>query len=152
MDRKKLGIDAFTKGYNCCQSVVFAFKNDLPLDENTLLDLSVGFGAGFARTRNICGTVSAMGIVTGLLTKKTGDVKKDKDESYKLLQDLINQFIDENSTIICGELLKNLRVSTTPISEERTKEYYKVRPCAKFVEDSIEILEKYLIENGLINE
>lgn len=152
MDRKELGREAFVKGYNCCQSVVLAFKNDLPLSEDVLISLATGFGAGFARTRNICGTISAMAIVTGLLTNKVQDVKKDKDDSYALLQGLIKEFTEKNDTIICGELLKNLSVTKTPISEKRDEKYYKVRPCVRFVEDSIDILERYLLENGLINE
>lgn len=154
MDRKLLARENFLKGYNCCQSVVTAFKYDIPQTEQFLLNLASPFGAGFARTRNICGVVSAMGIVYGLLnTQVSSDIKKEKDETYILMQGLAEEFKAINNTIICKELLDMVEnVTSTPVSDERTAEYYKERPCLRYVEQGVEILEKFLIDRGLINE
>lgn len=154
MDRKLIARKAFASGFNCCQSVMLAFSDDINIDKTTLLNLTAPFGAGFGRTRSICGAVSCMGMVSGLLSKNDEqDIKKDKDEAYKITQQLIAQFMDRNGTIVCKELLQNIKNLTSGwVSSDRTEEYYKVRPCIKFVEDSVEILEKYLLDNGLIDE
>ncbi|MDE5911738.1 MAG: C-GCAxxG-C-C family protein, partial [Clostridia bacterium] len=61
--RKQKAYNLFKEGYNCCQSVVLAFEDILPLDRKQLLAVSCGFGGGFGRTRNLCGAVSAYAIV-----------------------------------------------------------------------------------------
>lgn len=153
-DRKLKARKAFSEGYNCAQSVVVAFSDILNMDETALLSLSAPFGAGFGRSRNVCGTITAMGIVTGLLTDSDGkDIKKEKDDVYTLMQQLMSEFTAKNDTIICKDLLKNIKnLTSTPVSEPRTEEYYKVRPCIKFVEDSVEILYNYLLNKEIINE
>lgn len=154
MDRKEIAREYFMKGYNCCQSVVVAFKNDLPYSEQFLLNLASPFGAGFSRTRNVCGAVSGMGMIVGLFSNNDStDIKKEKDDTYALIQNLMSEFTEKNNTIICKELLKNVKnITLTPVSDDRTEKYYKERPCLKFVEDGVEIVEKYLIDNGFINE
>ena len=153
MTRKELARDYFMKGYNCAQSTVVAFKDDLNFPEQFLLNLAAPFGAGFARTRNVCGAVAAMGIIYGLVSQnKSEDIKNEKDITYAKVQKLAGEFISKHGSIICQTLLDGLETSTEPISDERTAQYYKERPCLKFVEDGVEIIEKYLIDNGIINE
>jgi len=38
-----------TSGYNCAQSVVGAFEDDLNIDKDLALNMSVGFGGGMGR-------------------------------------------------------------------------------------------------------
>lgn len=149
-ERKQLAYDNFKKGYNCCQSVVLTFADVLPLAEETLGKLTIGFGAGFGRTRNICGAVSAYGFVTGLLHDKCGTVAEDKADVYRQITELDAKFKAINGSDICAELLKNVKNLTAGyVPEVRDEEYYKVRPCAKFVVDSAGIIYDYLEERGL---
>ena len=154
MKRIEIAREYFLKGYNCCQSVVVSFKEDLPFTEQFLLNLAGPFGAGVGRTRNICGAVSGMGIIIGLFSKNDStDIKQEKDNTYILMQNLMAQFQSQNNTLICKELLEGVENATlTPVSADRTAEYYKERPCLKFVEDGVKIVEKYLIDSGIINE
>ena len=149
-ERKQLAYDNFKKGYNCCQSVVLAYADVLPLDEATLEKLTLGFGAGFGRTRNLCGAVSAYGFVTGLLHDRGETVSADKADVYKQITQLDEKFKQLNGSDICAELLKNVKNLTAGyVPEVRDEEYYKVRPCAKFVVDSAGIIYDFLKEKGL---
>ena len=67
MTRKEMAMDYFTKGYNCSQSVVLAFADLLPVDEKTLMKLSSSFGGGMGRLREVCGSVTGMFMVAGML-------------------------------------------------------------------------------------
>lgn len=148
-ERKQLAYDNFKKGYNCCQSVVLAYADVLPLDEATLEKLTLGFGAGFGRTRNLCGAVSAYGFVTGLLHDRGETVAADKADVYKQITQLDEKFKQLNGSDICAELLKNVKNLTAGyVPEVRDEEYYKVRPCAKFVVDSAGIIYDFLKEKG----
>ena len=51
-------INYFKAGYNCAQSVVAAFKDDMGFDENLALEISVGFGGGMGRLQEKCGAVT----------------------------------------------------------------------------------------------
>ena len=47
----------------------------------------------------------------------------------------------------CKELLANANVVAGQVPSERTKEYYSIRPCPKFVEYASQIIEELLINN-----
>ena len=143
--RKQKAYNLFKEGYNCCQSVVLAFEDILPFDRKQLLGVSCGFGGGFGRTRNLCGAVSAYAIVMGLYLSHSDDPKQAKADMYKILQDMVAKFKERNGSDNCAELLKevkNLTVGYMP--QERDEEYYKIRPCVKFVLDSVEIIEEQI--------
>ena len=137
----------FMQGYNCAQSVSLAFADLTGLDRDSLAKLASSFGGGFGRLREICGAVSGMGIVAGLLygyaAPETG---APKSEHYKRIQELAGRFEAKNGTIICRTLLGR-DIAQSPTPEPRTPEYYGKRPCADLVACAAEILERYILEN-----
>ncbi len=137
-DRVIKGVNCFRKGYNCCQAVLVAFEDLVSLPEEILLNIGSALGGGFARTRNLCGAVNAMGIVYGLVKKV------DKKQSYAEMKPIIENFTSIYKSINCGEILKGVPVTDGVVPEERTEKYYAVRPCEKIVEDAIKIVLKYL--------
>ena len=80
-------------GCNCCQSVVMAYADKLPIGEKEAMDVAAPFGRGLAGTREVCGCVSGMAMVCGL-TGHTADVRP-----------LIEKFREEQGDIVCGRLL-----------------------------------------------
>lgn len=148
--RKEKAVRLFKEGYNCSQSVFAAYSDLYGIDINTALRLSSSFGGGMGRMREVCGTVSGMFLVAGLETGAIeGKDVEGKKHNYDVVQQLASEFKKKNGTIICKELLKldSVEQETTP--EERTKEYYKKRPCVKLVEDAADIIEKVLIQNRI---
>lgn len=152
LDRRVKGVDLFKLGYNCAQAVIFAFEDVLPIDRENLLKITSAFGGGFARTRNLCGTVTGIGMVVGLLHKDLDDVEENKKDVYKEVRSLTDKFIAKNGYMNCADLLKNIKgITDGYVPDKRTEEYYKVRPCVKFVYEAIGILEEYIRENDLVN-
>lgn len=146
MTKREKAIRLFEEGYNCAQSVFGTFSEELGIDFETSVKLSSAFGGGMGRLREVCGAVSGMFMVLSTLEGYTSpDAKEEKMELYKKVQDLASEFKERNGdTIICRELLKNVNVTKGHIPEDRTAEYYRQRPCAKFVGDAAEIIENYL--------
>ncbi len=138
IDRAKIGIDTFREGYNCSQSVLVAFEDVVSLSKEQLLDIGVALGGGFARTRNLCGAVNAMGIIYGLVKKV------DKAQAYKEMQAPIEAFKKRFSSINCSEILKGVEVTSGFIPEDRTEKYYATRPCEFVVEYSIKLIQNLL--------
>ncbi len=135
----------FTEGLNCAQSVFVAFCDVTGMDENTAMRLSSSFGAGMGRMREVCGACSAMFMIAGLLYGlEPGFDEAQKAAHYARIQELAAAFKAEHGTIVCRELLKGLRVTSTPTPEKRTEQYYKVRPCIRFVRTAAEVMDRYL--------
>ncbi len=137
--------DLFEKGYNCSQSVFCAYCEKVGIDFNTGLKLASSFGGGMGRLREVCGAVSAMFMLAGLKYGYTSfDDDKLKEEHYAKIQNLAEKFKDEFGSIICRDLLnvKNEPISAKPT--KRTDEFYKERPCARFVEFASKLIEEEL--------
>ena len=152
-ERRQKAIDNFMKGYNCAQSVVLAFSDLTEFDESTLLKLASPFGGGMGRLREVCGAVTGMFIIVGLLYgydgAETGEVKA---ELYARIQKLGGEFEKKRGTLICRELLgldKQGIKHDSFVPEARTAEYYGKRPCPEIVGDAAAILAEYLAERNV---
>ena len=82
------------QGCNCCQSVVVAYADKLPIKPEDAMNVAAPFGRGLAGTREVCGCVSGMAMVCGL-TGHTADTRT-----------LIEKFRAEEGDIVCGRLLQ----------------------------------------------
>ncbi|MCQ2441065.1 MAG: C-GCAxxG-C-C family protein [Clostridia bacterium] len=137
----------FYMGYNCTQAVVLAFSDLSGADKDTLLKMASSFGGGMGRLREVCGTVSGMFLVLGLLhgysTPETGQIKANH---YADVQELARRFEEKHGSIVCRELLGLKEKREDPIPEKRTPEYYKKRPCPELVYSATEILSEFLEE------
>ena len=138
--------EAFRAGYNCSQAVVLAFADVMKIDEKTALRLSSSFGGGMGRMREVCGAVSGMLMVAGVLWGFDGaDGGSAKAAHYARVQKLAGEFREECGSIICRELLGGVP-SSTPTPTERTPEFYKKRPCEELVALAAAILEQEMKE------
>ena len=136
--------EIFCQGYNCSQAVVAAFSDVTGLDFETSLKVSSSFGAGMGKMRSICGAVTGMYIVAGLLWGPVEGDTASKEKHYTLVQQITQRFKDKYNTVVCAELLQNLKTDTTPKPADRTEAYYKERPCARFVEEACDILDNII--------
>ena len=148
MTRRETAMANFKSGYNCAQSIVLAFADLLPMDESTLSKMACSFGGGMGRLREVCGSVSGMFMVVGLLYgydgPETGRVKADH---YARIQELAHRFEEEHGSIVCREMLGLSVHHDVPVPEARTEEYYKKRPCAEIIGDAAELLDTYIQEH-----
>ena len=141
--------ELFKSGYNCSQSVIGVFCEELGLDFDTAIKISSSFGGGMGRMREVCGSVTGMFMAAGLAFSSASASSENKKEQYKIVQELAEIFKEKNGSIICRELLKGIESSKSPIPSERNEGYYKKRPCIDLVCDSVEILENYLKQKSL---
>ena len=146
MTHEEKALQAFSDGANCAQAILLAFSDDLGMDEKTAARLASSFGGGIGRLREVCGAVSGMMMVYGLL-KGYDDIKDPavKKAHYANVQALAASFREENGSIICRELLslpKNEQSDPTPTP--RDAKFYHSRPCAAFVASAARILDEAL--------
>lgn len=164
-EARKKAEENFLCGYNCAQSVMLVFCDELNIPKETALRMAQSFGGGTCRLREMCGTVSGMLMLLGFLKGSTDPKDKSaKDELYRLGQQLVASFREEHGSYICKELLGLIPMGTNKsflteeavinkkgtVSDERTEEYYKKRPCPKLCGDSAAIFAEFL--KGFSNE
>lgn len=100
--------------------------------------------------REVCGSVSGMFFVAGALYGYDGpkDVHG-KQEHYARIQELAAKFKEQHGSIVCKELLGLEGKDARPIPSERTKEYYRKRPCPKIAASAAGIMEEYINGHAL---
>ena len=148
--RIEKAIELFKEGYNCSQAVVTAFADMHGFTEEQALKMSASFGGGIGRMRQTCGAACGLFMLAGLETGCTdGKNREGKEENYKTVQALAEEFRKRNGSLICAELLGLSKTAPTPATPEtRTSEYYKKRPCVKMVEEAARIWCEYLSTNS----
>lgn len=148
MNRVEKAKELFKSGYNCSQSVVGAYSDLFGMDSVTAMRFAEGFGGGMGRMRSTCGAVTAMFMLVGLKMSK-GEAKdtETRTKIYETVREMAAEFENMNGSIICADLLGVNRPSDDSAKpEERSKQYYKKRPCVDCVGDCAEIIEKYLLQ------
>ena len=140
-------------GYKCCQAVVLAYNDLLGLDDEIAAAISSGFGGGMGRMREVCGSVSGMTILAGLMRPASDPTVKDwRTANYALVQEMAGEFKAINGSIVCKELLGLVPMGScspapkeSPEPSDRTPEYYKKRPCEELVGISARIVGEKLL-------
>ena len=148
MNHGQYAAELFLRGYNCSQAVMVAFCDVTGLSEAFAARMASSFGGGMGRMREVCGAVSGMLMVAGLLYgyETPGD-DVSKREHYARVQQLAGKFREATGSIVCREILKN--PPSDPNPSPRTEAYYRQRPCARMVVLAAEILDQYMEEHPL---
>lgn len=151
MEHEQYAGELFLRGYNCAQAVAVAFCDVTGLDEEFSARMASSFGGGMGRMREVCGAVSGMLMVAGLVYGYAvpGDDEV-KHAHYALVQKLAGQFRESVGSIICREILND--PPSDPAPSPRTAEYYAQRPCARIVMTAARVLDAYLRAHPVLPE
>ena len=149
MNHVERAVDLFVEGYNCAQAVAAAFGDLTSLDEKTAAKMASCFGGGMGRMREVCGAVSGMLLVAGVLYGYDDPkATKEKRELYAQVQAMAGQFREELGSIVCRDLLKN--PPSDPNPTPRTEQFYKDRPCARMVATAARIMDEFIAEHPIV--
>lgn len=151
MERAELAAELFVKGYNCAQAIAVAFCHEIGMEKEQAAKMASSFGGGMGRLREVCGAVSGMLLVAGILygyDTPGDDVQK--KAHYERVQELAGAFRQRVGSIVCRDILKNPPSDPTP--SPRTEEYYRDRPCVRMVYTAAQILDEYLCAHPLTQE
>lgn len=133
----------FQEGYNCAQAVFLTYSDMFGMDTALAAQLAASFGGGMGRMREVCGTVSGMAMIAGLMEPANDPKDKEaKARNYALVREFADAFRQKNGSIICRELLgldkKEGNASVAP----------RKRPCVEFVATAARIVGEKLAERS----
>lgn len=145
-ERVNQAVENFETGFNCAQSVFLAYSDVFELDLDMAKKMSVSFGGGMGRMREVCGTVSAMAMLAGFKYPVIDPSDQEaRTRNYAMVQKMGDLFKENHETIICRQLLPAAEAaSTTPAPSVRTQQFYAKRPCSRYVADAARIAGRML--------
>ena len=142
MTRSEQAVSKFIEGYNCAQSVLFAFCDELGLDKDKALKIACGFGAGMGRKEEVCGAVSGGIMVIGAkYGRGENDDRKATEITYVKIRELMEQFSQKHGTYICRKLLNGCELTTEEGQKTFKDNDYFNKVCKSCVRSAVEILE-----------
>jgi len=142
MDRSELAVAKFVSGYNCAQSVFFAFCDDVEVDKDKALKIACGFGAGMGRKEEVCGAVTGGVMVIGAkYGRGENDAQKETEITYVKTRELMNQFSQKYGSFICRQLLNGCDLSDDEGHKRYLENDYRNKICKPCVQSVVEILE-----------
>lgn len=122
--------------------MLYAFREESALSEETALKIACGFGAGMGRKGEVCGAVT--GGILALGMRHGRGAKEDRSATeltYQKTRELMDRFVKKHDTFICRKLLHDCEL-TTDEGQRRFKENdYLNRICAPCVQSVVGILE-----------
>lgn len=127
-------IERHDKGYNCAQAVACTYCDLVGVDEETMFRLTEALGAGMGNMEGTCGAVSGACVLAGM-KNSSGNLEKpdSKGNTYKLAREIMNEFQEQNSSVICKDL--------------KGKETGRVlRACPDCIRDAARIAEEVLFK------
>lgn len=133
----------FLKGYNCTQSILYAFRDELDLSEETALKISCGLGAGMARKGEVCGAVTGGILVLGMRYGRVLNEDRTATEiTYTKTQELMSLFTSRHGSFLCRQLLNGCDLSTEEGKSFFKENDYLNQICLNCVKSIVEILEQ----------
>ncbi len=129
-------VQLFENGYVCSQAVFAAFSEDYGLSKEQALKIGACFGSGM-RKGEVCGACTGALMALGL---KYGD---DKAKSNEVCEKFLDEFKNENGSIICRDLLECDISTPEGVQFARGNDLFK-EFCPKMVESAAKIVNGIL--------
>ena len=129
-DRSERAVQLFKDGAGCAQAVVAAYADLVGLDFGTAMKVSCALSGGVSRLREVCGAVSGMAVIAGMLEGNTepADIES-RTQAYERVQKMSGLFREKFGTVVCRDLLGKTDFEKTPSPTLRDSAFYDSRPC-----------------------
>lgn len=141
MDRREEALSCFSKGFNCCQSVLSAYSRDFGLNDETAMKVAGAFGGGIAGTGETCGAVTGGLMVIGLKYGMTDpQYPQAKEKTREQALRFMEEFAASCGSTKCRDLLG------CDVGTEKGKEHAQAlglfkNLCPGFVGRAVQLLE-----------
>jgi len=141
MERSEQAKDLFLSGFNCAQSVVLSFADDLKYSKELAQKISAGFGGGMGKQQATCGAVTGAIMVLGLIKgEEVNNNDELKSEAYSSVKELSREFTAVYNTTSCKDLI-GCDLNTPEGSAKFKEEKLMENVCAGCVAKAVQIVE-----------
>ncbi len=96
--------ERFEEGYNCSETVLLAFSEQLGIKNGAIPRLATPFGGGIYKRKFMCGALSGAIMAVGLKNGRN-TAEGDREVSYSGAERIIEKFIEKYGSVNCIDLL-----------------------------------------------
>ncbi len=135
---------AFRSEYNCAQSTLMAFAQEVGMDLETARRISTGFGAGMGQLQETCGTVTAAYMIFGLFNSQfVSNNAERKEVTYAMIREFTEKFTSIHGSTQCKSLLQtDLNTEAGLIHAREHNLFEKV--CENCIRTSVRLIEEQI--------
>lgn len=145
MNRSERAKELFLSGYNCAQSVLLSFADDLKFSKELAQKMAAGFGGGMGKTQETCGAVTGAIMVLGMIKgEEVNNNDELKSRAYGAVQDLTREFVAAYKSTRCRDLI-GCDLNTPEGAEKFKEEKIMETLCAPCVEKAVQIVERLTV-------
>ena len=144
-NRSAVAAEKFVQGYNCAQSVLWSFRDELKLDADLALKVACGFGGGIARQQEVCGAVTGGIMALGL--KHGRGENQDRvatEQTYRKTQELLRRFKLKHGSCLCRDLLQGCDLKTEAGQKFFHEQGLHDTICKQCVQQVVNLVEELL--------
>jgi C_GCAxxG_C_C family probable redox protein len=135
----------FSEGYNCSQSALSAFAEDLGLPLDAALRLAAPFGGGIGREGEVCGAASGALMALGLRYGNAAADKAAKEQAYAIAAEFVRRFEDRTGGLRCRDLIQADMSTPEGLADARERKVFTTL-CPGFVAAAVGIAEELLAD------
>ena len=144
MPHTEAAMMAHEQHFNCSQSVLSAFAQELGLERDLALKVATGFGGGMGRLAETCGVVTGAYMVIGLKYGMTDPADQaSKEKTYAIVQAFAQKFKDRFGALDCRDLLGVDLSTPGGLALATDQQLFSVR-CSLLIRGAAEILDELL--------
>jgi C_GCAxxG_C_C family probable redox protein len=141
MNRADQARELFLSGYNCAQSVLISFADELKFSRELAQKMAAGFGGGMGKQQETCGAVTGAVMVLGLLSgERASNNDELKSAAYANVKEFFRKFEQEFGFTGCRELT-GCDLNTGEGSARFSEEGIMENVCAGCVARAVELVE-----------
>lgn len=142
--KQETAIASFRAEYNCAQSTLMAFAQEVGMDLETARRISTGFGAGMGQLQQTCGTVTAAYMIFGLFNSQfVRDNAERKAVTYEMIREYSEKFEQIHGSTQCKSLLKVDLNTEEGLEQARTDNLFR-NICENCIQTSIRLIEEQI--------
>jgi C_GCAxxG_C_C family probable redox protein len=139
--KSEVAVEKFLSGFNCAQSILYAFGPELGLDAETALKVATGLGGGMGGRGEVCGAVTGGILALGLKYGRGEQAEKSATrEAYQKTGELMAAFERVHGSCLCRTLLAGCDLRTAEGMKRFREQDLHHKVCAECVRTVGEIL------------
>jgi C_GCAxxG_C_C family probable redox protein len=141
MNRSEQAKELFLSGYNCAQSILLSFADDLKFSKELAQKMAAGFGGGMGKQQETCGAVTGAIMVLGMMKgEEVNNNDELKSAAYGGVKELTRSFVASYKTTRCRDLI-GCDLNTLEGAAKYKEEKIMENVCAGCVEKAVQIVE-----------
>lgn len=148
MTSTETALARFREGYNCSQSTLSAFAEDLGLPLDMALRVAAPFGGGIGRQGEVCGAASGALMALGLRYGEARGDKAAKERAYAAAAEFVRRFEERCGALRCRDLIHADMTTPEGLADARERKVFSTE-CPRFLAAAVEIAEELLKEGEL---